>query len=300
MFMLERLQFVDFNDIYVIAVGVSMAYIVVEAKVGKASFFSILSNITTWVKGKLLEDKKKIKEEEEDITTQIDYYVNSDLLDAMTKGSLLNTSERAKKEVAKIRDLEDWVERKLFFHTKTDFLNVISCDCFLFGLFILFAGVFSNKCGICIDGLVQIVICTIGLLLIHCLWFERLEPSSCNEYIKPSIPLHCILFCIAVYIGYQQYSTPIISGFDRPWLSITAVFTCFIGFLSYLLANILSNLYLSCKIFFKAKSINISKEKAQEHRGEIEKYREELDEIDRKLKESKLSTKLAITENAVL
>lgn len=293
--MLENLQFVDFNDIYVIAVGVSMAYIVVEAKVGNASFFSILSNITTWVKDKLLKGKKRIKEEEEGITTQIDYYVESSLLNDVTKGSLLNTYERAKKEVKKISDLEAWVERKLSFHTKTDYLNVISCDSFLFGLFILFAGVFPNKCGICIDGLVQIVICTICLLLIHCLWFERLEPSCWNEYIKPSIPLHCVLLCIAVYIGIRFYNVPIIPCLNRPWLSIMAVFTCFLGFISYLIANLLSNLILSLFIVFKALSIGISKQKAREHREEIEKHRVELDKIDKLLKESKLS--LTITGN---
>lgn len=287
--MLEKLQFVDFNDIYVIAIGISMAYIVVEAKVGTASFFSILSKITKWVKDKLLKGKKKIREEEEDIMTQIDYYIRSNLLVDVTKGSLLNTYERAEKEVKKISDLEDWVERKLSFHTKTDYLNVISCDCFLFGLFMLFVGVFPNKCGIYIDGLVQIVICTICLLLIHCLWFERLESSCWNEYIKPSIPLHCVLLCVAVYIGISMCSLPIIPCLNRPWLSIIAAFTCFLGFISYLIANLLSNLVLSIIIVRKALSIGISEEKANEHKDEIEKHRAELNDIDKQLKESKLS-----------
>ncbi len=52
---LDGLHFVHFNNLYVIAVGLTMAYIVVEAnKKDKASFFSILSSITSYVKEKVL------------------------------------------------------------------------------------------------------------------------------------------------------------------------------------------------------------------------------------------------------
>ena len=292
--MIDNLQFVDFNDIYVIAVGVSMAYIVVETKAEKASFFSILSTITTWVKEMLLRSKKNIKEKEENITTKIEYYINSDLLKDVTKGSLLNTHDRAKKEVSKISELENWVERKLRFHTKTEFLNVISFDCFLYGLFILFSGALQNKCKICIDGLIQIVLFTIGLSLIHCLWFERMEITSWKWYTKPRILSHGVLLLVSLIIGIYKYDTPIIPDISCGWLAIISVFICFIGFIAYFSANVLSNITLSCIIFFKALSIGVSKKTAQEHKEEVERHQAELDEIDRQLSKLNLSESITI------
>lgn len=294
--MIDNLKFVDFNDIYVIAVGVSMAYIVVETKAEKASFFSILSDITTWVKEKLLNSKKKIKEEEENITTQIEYYINSDLLEDVTKGRLLSTLERAKKEVSKINELENWVERKLRFHTKTEFLNVISFDCFLYGLFVLFSGALQNKCGICIDGLIQIILFAIGIMLIHCLWFERIELTSWKWYLQPRILLHGILLSIALIIGIYKHDILIIPTITCGWLSIISVFTCFIGFIAYLFANVLSNFVLSGIIFCKSLLIGVSAKKAQEHQDEIEKCRKELDKIDMQLKRLNLAQNITLTK----
>lgn len=292
--MFDNLRFVDFNDIYVIAVGVSMAYIVVETKAEKASFFSILSTITTQVKEFLLNSKKKLKEKEEDITTQIDYYISSNLLSDVTKGSLSNTDKRAKREVSKICELENWVERKLRFHTKTEFLNVISFDCFVYGLFILFSGALQNKCGIYIDGLIQFVLVGMGISLIHCLSFERLEITSWKRYTKPRILSHGILLFVALMIGINKYDTPIIPSISCGWLSIISVFTCFIGFIAYFIANVLSNIILSFIIVFKAESIGVSKKKAEEHKEEIEQYREELDKIDSQLRKSNLSENITI------
>ena len=293
--MIDNLQLVDFNDIYVIAVGVSMAYIVVESKAEKASFFSILSKITTWVKERILKNKKKIKEEEENITTQIEYYISSNLLKDVTKGSFLNTYNRAKKEVSKIKELENWVERKLQFHTKTEFLNVISFDCFLYGLFVLFAGALQNKCALCIDGLIQVILFSIGILLVHCLWFERLEIESWKWYFKPRIILHGIVLCVTLIVGIYIYDTPIIPNISCGWLSIISVFVCFIGFIAYLITNVLSNIILSVIILYKAVSIGISKKKAEEHRGEIESHRKELDNIDKRLRDSDLSKSITIS-----
>lgn len=292
--MIDNLKLVDFNDIYVIAVGVSMAYIVVESKVEKSSFFSILSKITTSVKELLLRGKKSLKEKEEKITTQIDYYIESGLLKDITKGSLLNTNKRAKEEVYKIKELENWVERKLQFHTKTEFLNVISFDCFLYSLFILFVGALQNKCELCIDGLIQVILFSIGILLVHCLCFERLEIESWKWYFKPRIILHGIVLCVALIVGIYTYDTPIIPNISCGWLSIISVFACFIGFIAYLFTNVLSNCILSIIILCKALLIGVSEKKAKEHENEMEQYREEFDDIDAQLMELNLSESITI------
>lgn len=60
--------------------------------------------------------------------------------------------------MSNIQELEKWINHKLKLHTKTDFLNVISFVCLLFGLFTLFVGTIQYNGGVCIDGLMKIMI----------------------------------------------------------------------------------------------------------------------------------------------
>lgn len=294
---MSGLQLSDFNDLYVIAVGVSMAYIVVESKVGKASFFSILSKITTSVKDWLLHRNTKPQQEEEAVITRIDYYLSSGLLSEETKGGLKNISKRAAKEVGKIKDFEEWVSVKLKFHTKTDFLNVISCDCFLYGLFVLFVGAFQNKCGVDVDGLVLMVLIALAILLGHCLWFERLEMSGWKRFVRPSIPLHCLLLFVALVIGLSRFNITV--SFGSQAIAVSSAFACFSGFLAYLLANIFSNAVLSIIILVKILLLGISTKKARSHNEEIDEYKEELDVIDRQLDEADLAKEFSMTADEV-
>ena len=48
--MFDNIKFVDFNSIFVIAIGLSMAYIVVESRAQDKSFFQILSRIIKYAK----------------------------------------------------------------------------------------------------------------------------------------------------------------------------------------------------------------------------------------------------------
>lgn len=294
MFSIDKLQFVDFNNLYVIAVGLTMAYIVVEAnKATKASFFSILSSITTFVKEKALVIPNKAKEGEEGVITKIKYCINSGLLQERTIGSLSNTNTRAEKELRKIKEYEDYVERKLKFHTKTDFLNVISCDCFLYGLFILFVGAFEKKCSVHLNGIIVILLITMALLLIHCLWFERLELKSWIRHFKPNILVHVILLITGLVIGYNLNNLAIFSKCSCGALAVLSVLACFIGFIAYLLAVVLSNLILSAIILVKACPFWFSTV-VEDHKEEIERHREELDRIEKSQSEIKMAENLSI------
>lgn len=291
--MMCSLQLTDFNDLYEIAVGISMAYIVVESKAGKASFFSILTKITASVRDWLLHHNTKPQQEEETVIARIDYYLASGLLREETKGGLKNISKRAAKEVRKIKKLEKWTEWKLKFHTKTDFLNVISCDCFLYGLFILLAGAFQDKCNAEVGGLVLTMLAAMAALLIHCLWFERMELSGWKKIVRPSIPLHCLLLSAAIAVGFSRFSIPAFVG--NHVLAVMSVFACFIGFIAYLLANLLSNAVLSVVILVKILRLGVSTKNAKSHNEEIDEYKEELDDIDRQLGAAELATDFSMT-----
>ena len=97
----ENLQLVDFNDLFVIAIGMSMAYVVVEKD---TSFFSILSHITALVKNMTLRKKMKPQQQEEAVISRINFYLNSGLLPDTTRGALNLVSKKAEEVMKKIQN----------------------------------------------------------------------------------------------------------------------------------------------------------------------------------------------------
>lgn len=293
----EPIRLVDFNDIFVIAVGLSMAYVVFEGK-RQSSFFHILSKITTTLKNWVLDKKTKSQQQEEGVIAKIDYYLSSGFLKDETKGALNLVSQKAKDIVDDVHKLETWSERKLKFHTKTDYLSVISYDCSLFGVFVLFIGVFQNKCGICIDGLLETMLLALFSLLFHCLWFERLEVNTWwKRFFAPGFVFHSLLLMIALYIGRLNLATAFFPSY-ADFLPVCCAIACFVGFLAYLATNILSNVVLALIISYKIFSLKISSN-AKAHENDLKRYQKELDEIDGKLKKVNLSQNIEIAADEV-
>lgn len=296
--MMEMIKLVDFNDLFVIAVGLSMAYVVFEGK-QQSSFFHILSRITDTLKDWVLDYKTKPQQEEEAIIAKIDYYLKSGLLKDETKGALNLVSEKAKEVVDRVHKLESWSEQKLKFHTKTDFLSIISYDCFLLGLFVLFVGVFQNKYGVCINGLLEIMLLTIACLLLHCIWFERLEiEGKVMRILAPGFILHSLILGTALLVGVFKDTTIFPFMNDESLLSVCCVLACFIGFIAYLIMNILSNLILAIIILVKIFRLKISVN-ARNHEVDLNRYKVELDDINNKLQQENLSQSIEITPNSV-
>ena len=164
---MKYLLLLDFNDLYVIAVGVSMAYIVIESRNGGKSFFSFLSKMTNIVQSIALDYKTRPQQNEELVIAKIKYYLNSDKLQETTKGALDLLCQKAEDVMKSVINLEKWFKHKMAFHTKTDYLDVISCDSFIYGMFVLFVGALQNKCNVEISGLLEwmLVFIAIGLIV---------------------------------------------------------------------------------------------------------------------------------------
>lgn len=289
---------VDFNDLFVIAVGLSMAYVFFEGN-RQSSFFHILSKITNVLKNWVLEWKTKPQQQEEAIIAKIDYYLKSDYLKQETQGALKLVSQKAKDVVRNVHELESWSERKLKFHTKTDFLSVISYDCFLFGIFVLFAGVFQNKCQVYIDGLLVVMLLCMLLLLLHCLVVERLEINNkWEKFFEPGFVLHSSILIIALIVGVSYNNELDFFCKIKNALPICCVVVCFIGFIAYLVMNIVSNIILSGIILYKIFSLNISSN-AKTHEEDMRRYQDELNEIDDKLKRENLGQNIIAVADSV-
>lgn len=295
--MCDKIQLADFNDLFVLAVGLSMAYVIIEGK-RQSSFYHILAKITDTIKEQALRIRTKPLRQEEALIARIDYYLSSGLLRDETRGALNLISQKANEVVEDVHRVEEWSERKLRFHTKTDFLPVISYDCFLFGIFVLVVGVLQEKCSMCIDGLVQIMLMALLALLVHCLWFERLEMDKrWKRFLGPGFVWHSVILIVALFVGIKWMETvlfPVGSGM----LSACCAGACFIGFIAYLALNILANFILFIRIMVKIFSLKIQAN-AKTHETDLGRYQEELDKIDQKLREENLSKFMDVTADSI-
>jgi len=282
-----ELHLVDFNDLFVIAVGASMAYIVIEARKASDSFFSILSKMTNIVKSMLLDYKLKPQESEEAVIAQIQYYLSLDYLEKETKGALKLVCDKAEEVMAKARRLDKWLDRKLDFHTKTDYLNVISFDSFLYGVFVLFVGALQNKCGLEIDGLLEVMLLYVALALLHCLVYERMNiKKKWVKIIQPTLFTHGVFIVIALAIGIAYAGEPMLD-LSSGWLAILSVIASLIGFITYFFTTIIANIVLLVLTLIRIYGLKISSE-VRGQKEDISRYQAELDEIEKRIKGEKL------------
>ena len=284
---MDKLGLVDFNDLFVIAIGVSMAYIVIETRQSGRSFFSILSKITNMVQKMVLDYKTKPQQNEEAVISQIKYYLNSGRLNEQTIGALNLVCNKAEDVMSSAQELEVWIKHKMEFHTKTDFLNVISYDSFLFGLFVLFVGALQNKCTLQCSGLLEWMLMAMLLCLMHCLVYERLEMDNvCKRWTQPNIFTHSIFLLAFLIAGIVWYDAPFVD-INTGWLAIFSVIACFIGFIAYLFTTVCANVILLIVDLYKIIRLNI-KAKVKSQKDDINRFQKELNTIDQAMKEENL------------
>ena len=182
--------------------------------------------------------KTKSQQEEEAVISQIDYYIQSGLLEEKTEGALELISRNAKEVIQRIHDLEKEIEQSIKRHTTTNYLGVISYDCFIYGIYILFVGVLQNKESVCVDGLMLIMLVTMLVLLIHSLVAEHVNFGR----LAPSYLLHSVVLLMGISISCWYYNQPV-EAISTTWLSILSIIVCFSGFMAYLIANIVANFF---------------------------------------------------------
>ncbi|MCM1169747.1 MAG: hypothetical protein NC324_07410 [Bacteroides sp.] len=284
---MPELQLVDFNDLFVIAVGLAATYIAFGSP-AKTAFLDILSGFTSQTKNRALKRKEKAQREEEEVIAQIKYFLDSKLIKPQTEGALRLVTARADEVMQDICELEDWANRKQAFHTRSEYLRVISFDCFFFGLFALFVGALQYKCLFRIDGLLQVMLLCMGGCLVHCLFFEHVGLKKC----KPKIWMHSLFWIAALIIGILLHDRAIFS-FSCGIAAILSVAVCFCGFISYFIMNLIVNLILLIVIPRKISLLKIE-QKVKEQKDDIERYQPELDNIDSTLSEVDLNKDLSI------
>lgn len=294
---MNNLSLVEFNDLFVIAVGLSMTYIVIESKQTGKSFFSILSKITQIVQTMILDYKAKPQLKEEAVISQIKYYLSTNKLKEQTVGALSLVCDKAEEVMQNVNLLEEWIKRKMEFHTKTDFLSVISYDSFVFGMFVLFIGALQNKCQIQCNGLLEWMLLAMMVSLIHCLVYERLEiDCAWKEWTKPNIFTHSVVLAVCLTLGIIWHDKEYL-GLENGWIAIMAVVACLIGFLSYLITTVIANVLLLIATIWKIVCLNIDS-KVKSQLSDINRYQKELDDIEKAIKEEDIGGQMAFDGTA--
>ena len=290
---MENLSYIDFNDLFVIAVGILMAYIIIEPKDRKKTFLGFLSIITNKIQSIVLDSKTKPQQKEEEFVSKINYYLNTNRLKDTTKGALSLISINAKEVVINVKNLESWFNSKIKFHTKSEFLNVISCDGFLYGIFVLFIGAL-HKVDVKCDGVVELLLLFMFFSLLHCLICEKIDlQHKLAIFYKPSIFLHASIFLICLIVGVIFCREPIFD-IKTGWLAILSVVACFSGFLAYFVMTICANIVLLFVMLFKIHKLNINSAFKNQN-NDFNRYQEELDKIDADIKNENIAEQLEIS-----
>lgn len=282
------LQLTDYNDLYTIAVGLSMAYIWVEARNNNTSevlpFFNFLRQLGRTLINKVLNKKTRHQQEEEKLATQITYYVESNVLKDETKGALLHIKRKVEGNLLKIKAIENDANEKMQYFTRAEYLHVISFDCFLFGLFLLLLGPIESVQYYNVDKFVVWMNGFMTIALLHCLLCEFLGMK--DSWLTPRKLTHAMLFLCSIFA--VLFCIPEFDfGNEQWWKAFSLFFSltmCYIGFIIYTVYS-----FFACSILFVVYYIKISclslAKVEEEYKADLELYRHELDEADGKLKD---------------
>lgn len=287
------LNFSDFNNLYVIAVGLSMAYVYVS-KPDEVTFLRILKNMSKRLAELVLQKKAKPQEKDEAILTEIQYLLNSVTLNSDIKAKLSVIDEQAKTTLTRIRDIESGLNIKLDIQTRGNFLNIISCDCFLYGMLILFMSDIYKVMNIQEDIIAGIGLIVIFILAIHCQIFDRISKSkSAQNGFRPRILTHAgivFLISIIIYLFFDGFVLlfPSENKSLHNAIVVSSVFACYIGFILYFCSSFIGCTY-QCLVFsYKIHNIHFDSI-IDVHQGSLKKIESEIKEEVEKVKTKVIS-----------
>lgn len=274
---MESISLCDFNDLYVISVGLSMTYVYLEStETNKYFFLKFLEGVVESLKELAVKWRFRKRKNEEGILTKADYFIASGKLSNETAGGLKLIREKAKEVICKLEDHEKWIADKLNYHTTTQFLEVISLDAFFYALILLYVGAFENKEHFDVTPLMFVLNIAMFVFVVHCIIADHFDKVRDNDYFKPRKIVHFILLICAVWGGLELDSANWMIQ-ARPYLINLSPVFCFIGFVGYLFIALCVLIIVMLAYYVKVFMI---KDKSKEHLEDINRYRNELEQVE--------------------
>lgn len=258
---------VDFNDLFVIAIGLSAAYMLI--KTGKqgntedvlnGKFYAVLNNIISsirkWAFNLHSQTVNKIIKAQQ----IADYYDKDESLDKGTWEPLKNLLE---KHVRSIEDRMDkvkkWNGESLYRWGRANYFHVLTFDCFCFGIIMLIIGAFEHSRGLDPAPLLHWLLYAMVFLSILCIVYEPINIDTKPQIVKwfcPGVVSHFLILLAALIVGSLAGNTPWPS-LDMNTLVLIAAAASFGGFLVYFGVIIIAGIIVSTVTFFWTLSVRI-------------------------------------------
>lgn len=280
------LQLTDYNDLYTIAVGLCMAYIIVEARVSNEAsslpFFNFLSQMSTSFMEWMINKKTKPQRAEEQTISRISYYLESGLLTDKIAGALEHIRNRVLDVLEEIRQLEQKSKERMDYHTKADYLHVISFVSFLYGILLLVMGPIESVHYYNVDHILLGMNVFVTLSLMHCIISDKINLKT--GFLKPRKLFHTLFFVIVLFVSI--YKLPCIDLSTSPyWHSFNIFYglvMCFVGFIAYTVCSVIGCGWVCFSSTYIILRMSLEKV-AKEHADELKRYSSVLEEIDNQL-----------------
>lgn len=292
------LNYESFINIYVIAVGISMAYVFVS-KDRTQTFFHFLGNMSEWCANAVLKMRVKPKEMDSQLKAEIDYYLTLPDIEITLKTKLEVLDKDINKFLVYISNVEKGLKADLKSSTKVDFLNVISFDTFLYGLLLILLIGF-NRCNVT-TYTNEIVFIASSLILIfnfHCVFCDHL--TNPKKVFIPRIIAHIILILIALIGCIIIFNPNQVEFFNKlqNQLVCSSLILCFSGFITYFVFSSLLCIFYTlrtCLTFLKYPMKQYTKDHLEKV-NELKPYFERMKQNIEKLPEMKISAQTSTTD----
>lgn len=259
---------VDFNDLFVIAIGLSAAYMLIKTeqrngaeeviKVGR--FYTILNKITDSISKWTLNSNSKILNEVSKAQQIVDYYDKDESLDKDTWKVLREFLEKHVKSIEeRMERVKKWKGESLYRWGRANYFHVLTFDCFCFGIIMLIIGAFEHSRGLAPAPLLHWLLYAMIFLSILCIVYEPINIDTKPPIVKwlcPRVVSHFLILLAALIAGSLANNT-LWPNLDVNTLVLIVAATSFGGFLVYFSLIIIAGIIVSIVTFFWTLSVRI-------------------------------------------
>ncbi len=261
----------DFNDLFVIAIGLSAAYMLIRteqrdnageaAKDGK--FYTILNRITDSISKWTLNTNSKILGEISKAQQIIDYYDKDESWDKSISSAITRMLEKHANAIDnRMNKVKTWNGVNLYRWGRANYFHVLTFDCFCFGIIVLIVGSFESRLGYNPVPLLHWMLFAMLFFITLSFVYEPHDSDTKPKIVMwlcPRVVLHFLILIVALIIGCLAHKTPW-PNLDKNTLTLIIVAASFGGFLVYLCIIIIAGIIVSIvtfawTLFVKVKSI---------------------------------------------
>lgn len=241
----------SFNSLYTATITLTAAYIfignakeIVDEKFSGLSFFDLLNSMSTSLSRWALLWIDTAKRKDDKITNMINVIRKGVVKIPLFARVLTHVENKIGKDKVKLETIVKSTKTMMNKQTSVWYMNVVSFDCFMYALLLIYIGAVSDNVLTSKDGCCFILDVLMIFFTCHCVVSDILHYEG---HFRPTIWLHGFLFVatliFAIFIGHHLNDT-----LEKCAVVLISASMCFIGFLVYFLKSLISCLLLSFSV----------------------------------------------------